>query len=130
MSGASTGRDEAALQGAIHAALCARDRATRAPRFAQLWPTGRASHPVRLRPALAACAIVTLLAGLSWVALRREAAVPQAELRATAQLARELSSSDYWRVPSDDLLAFAAPPLSADLPVPEGFHVSLEESLL
>jgi hypothetical protein len=130
MSGASTDRDEAALQGAIHAALSARDRTTRVPRFAQLWPAGRTSHPVGLRPALAACAIVALLAGLSWVALRREASVPQAELQATAQLARELSSPDYWRVPTDDLLAFAAPPLSADLPAPEGFDFSLEESLL
>jgi hypothetical protein len=55
---------------------------------------------------------------------------PAADLRAATELARELSSPDYWRVPTDDLLAFAAPPLDAELPSPEGFNVSLEESLL
>ncbi|MGH8285064.1 MAG: hypothetical protein ACRETT_04785 [Steroidobacteraceae bacterium] len=68
-------------------------------------------------------AAVVVVAALSWMGLERET-------RLDASLARELSSPDYWRVPTDELLAFAAPPLSADLPSPTGFQVSLEESLL
>ena len=72
------------------------------------------------------------IVAVSWMFLGwpgGESAPPE-NLRATTELARELSSPDYWRVPTDDLLAFAAPPLNAELPLPDGFHVSLEESLL
>jgi hypothetical protein len=45
-------------------------------------------------------------------------------------LAHQLSSTDYWRVPTDRLLAYAAPPLSAGLPPSTDIELSLEESLL
>lgn len=45
-------------------------------------------------------------------------------------LAHELSAPDYWRVPSDELLALSAPPLDASLSLEPGFEVSLEESVL
>jgi hypothetical protein len=75
---------------------------------------------------------VVVVAGLSWIWINRSGAPDssQLEARVDASLARDLSSPDYWRVPTDELLAFAAPPLSVDLPSPTGFHVSLEESLL
>jgi len=120
------------LRTAVRAGLEARDRAAQAPRFAGLWPAGRRQPREFLRPAFAAAAAIALAAVLAWTILGRETAGPMAgpELHATAQLAQQLSSPDYWRVPTDDLLAFAAPPLSAELPAPEGFNVSLEESLL
>ena len=50
--------------------------------------------------------------------------------RVDATIAHQLSSSECWRVPTDGLLAYAAPPLDAELPVPDDFGISLEESLL
>lgn len=133
MSERPTDRDTA-LKAAVREALEARDRRLRAPGFGQIWPGTGAARPAALtpRPAFAALGVIVVLAGVSWIFLGRHApeTAPDAELRAASELARELSSPDYWRVPTDALLAFAAPPLSADLPAPEGFNVSLEESLL
>jgi hypothetical protein len=127
-------RDEERLRVAVRDGLVARDRAMRSPRFACSWPTMAASQRpgASLRPAFATLAAVAVLAGISWLFLERHAGDPKppADVGAAVELARELSSPDFWRVPTDDLLAFAAPPLSADLPSAEGFHVSLEESLL
>lgn len=126
--------DDKWLRAAVQDGLLARDRAIRPPGFASVWQAMPSAHrrPVFSRPAFAAFAAVAALAGLSWVFLGRHApdSVTPTDEDATALLARELSSPDYWRVPTDELLAFAAPPLRADLPSPEGFHVSLEESLL
>lgn len=125
---------DTALKAVVREALQARDRGLRAPGFSRVWPDSRVGRraPSVLRPAIAALGAVTLLAGVAWILLGRHAQEysPDAELRHAAQLARELSSPDYWLVPTDELLAFAAPPLSAELPTPEGFNVSLEDSLL
>lgn len=134
MSGPSFDRDEERLKTAVRDGLLARDRAVRVPAFARIWPAvDFAPQPLFLRrPAFAAFAALILLAGVSWVFHGRHAgeSVSPTDIGAAVELARQLSSPDYWRVPTDDLLAFAAPPLNADLPLPEGFHVSLEESLL
>ncbi len=138
--------DDRDLAAALRAALASRDRSVRSARFAELWSqVGRpgGGFASRWRPAFAAGALLVVLAGLTWtltdrtghrdadgstVASRAQPANEKA--RADLALARELSSPDYWRVPTDELLAFAAPPLSADLPSARGFDVSLEESLL
>lgn len=134
MSDRSFDRDEESLKAAVRDGLLARDRAVRPPGFARVWPAlpSARQRPVFSRPAFTAFAAVAALAGVGWVFLGRHAPdfAPPADEDAAIALARELSSPDYWRVPTDDLLAFAAPPLNADLPSPEGFHVSLEESLL
>ena len=125
-------RDDEALKAAVRDGLAARDRALPAPRFAHAWPGAERPRVVAWRPALAGGLALAAIVAVSWMFLGRpggESAQPE-ELRAATELARELSSPDYWRVPTDDLLAYAAPPLSAELPSPEGFHVSLEESLL
>ncbi|HEY7754087.1 MAG TPA: hypothetical protein VH856_09755 [Steroidobacteraceae bacterium] len=134
MSSGDHDRDDARLKAAVTGALQARDRASRTPAFHRLWPAEGARPPGAgwLRPAFASAAVLAVAAALAWTYLgRREGDAARAvDLRATTELAQELSSPDYWRVPSDELLAFAAPPLSAELPVPEGFNISLEESLL
>jgi hypothetical protein len=125
-------RDDQALKTAVRDGLAARDRALPAPRFAQAWPGAGRPRADAWRPALAGGLALAAIAAVSWMFLGRpgsESAPPE-DLRAATELARELSSPDYWRVPTDDLLAFAAPPLNAELPLPDGFHVSLEESLL
>lgn len=132
MSKADPDREDEALKSAVRGSLAARDRAVTPPRFAQTWPGAQRPRAHGWRPALAAGAALGALVAVSWVYLGRgpgEAPAP-GDLRATTELARELSSPDYWRVPTDELLAFAAPPLNAELPSPEGFNVSLEESLL
>lgn len=132
MSKAEFDRPDEALKAAVRGSLAARDRALTAPRFAQTWPGSQRPRAHGWRPALAAGAALAAIAAVSWVYLGRDPGEDPApgDLRATTELARELSSPDYWRVPSDELLAFAAPPLDAELPSPEGFNVSLEESLL
>ncbi len=132
MSNPFDGRDERALRVVVRDGLAARDRSMRPPGFASVWPHATRPSASSWRPAFAAFGAVVMLAGGAWVLLSRQGAdpTPAAELRVATELARQLSSPDYWRVPTDDLLAFAAPPLSAELPLPEGFHVSLEESLL
>lgn len=128
MSDPAFDRDDSRLRAALLAALASRDRAARAPRFAALWPSDRARAPSFLRPAFAALAVVSLIAGITWSLTGRDAG--ETEWVAATRLAEELSAPGYWRVPTDDLLAYAAPPLSAELPAPDGLEISLEESLL
>lgn len=148
MSAPDAERDDAQLAAALREGLAARDRSARTPHFSALWPTARADSRDRAtstlaglrsatawRPALAALAAVVVVAGLSWTWIDRSTAPDSAAQQAgvanaDAALAHELSSPDYWRVPTDELLAYAAPPLNADLPSPSGFELSLEESLL
>ena len=134
MSDRTIDRAEERLKAAVRDGLLARDRVMRPPGFARIWPAMTASQRpvIFLRPAFAAFAAVAMLAGVSWVYLERHAGdpAPPADAGAIVELARQLSSPNYWRVPTDELLAFAAPPLNAELPLPDGFHVSLEESLL
>jgi hypothetical protein len=127
-------RDDAKLAATLSEALAARDRTTRPSRFASLWPqsaSGR-SRTLAWRPAFSVLAAVLVVAALSWSWMDRYASPESSRQQASAEaaLARQLSSPDYWRVPTDELLAYAAPPLNADLPSPSGFEVSLEESLL
>lgn len=125
-------REDDTLKSAVRDGLAARDRALPPPRFAHAWPRERRPSATAWRPALTGGLALAAIVAVSWMFLGRpggESAPPE-DLRATTELARELSSPDYWRVPTDDLLAFAAPPLNAELPLPDGFHVSLEESLL
>lgn len=132
MSRTDSIRDDEALKAAVRGGLAARDRAVTVPRFAHTWPGAQHPRAHGWRPAFAAAAALAAIVAVSWLYLGRdpgEAPAP-ADLRATTELAQELSSPDYWRVPTDELLAFAAPPLDAELPSPEGFNVSLEESLL
>ncbi len=125
-------RGNDALKAAVRDGLAARDRALPPPGFADAWPGAEQPRMAAWRPALAGGLALAAIAAVSWMFLGRPGgeSAPPGDLRATAELARELSSPDYWRVPTDDLLAFAAPPLNAELPLPDGFHVSLEESLL
>lgn len=136
MSGTSPEREDAELGSALRRALNERDRALRAPRFAGLWPDPNATRPrsqgFAWRPALAAAIAVGVVGVVAWTGIARfsdpDAAAAGGRLDPT--LARELSSPEYWRVPTDALLAYTAPPLSAELPSAEGFQVSLEESFL
>jgi hypothetical protein len=132
MSDAEFDRDGEILKTAVRGGLAARDRAAAAPGFARTWPGSERPRAHGWRPALAAGAALAAIVAVSWVYLGRGDGEPAAsvDLHATTELARVLSSPDYWRVPTDELLAFAAPPLDAELPSPEGFNVSLEESLL
>lgn len=117
--------DDTQLATAVRAALKERDRVVRPPRFATLWPdrgerrrTGFAWRPLA---ASAACALV--VAGIVWTSTDRPAPIDPT-------LAQQLSSDDYWRVPTDELLVYEADPLRAELPSPTGLQISLEESLL
>lgn len=132
MNDPTIGREDETLKSVVRDGLAARDRALPAPRFAHTWPGSDRPRAAAWRPALAGGLALAAVAAVSWMFLGRPGreSVPPEDLRATTELARELSSPDYWRVPTDDLLAFAAPPLDAELPSPDGFHVSLEESLL
>lgn len=132
MNDPTIGREDETLKVAVRDGLAARDRALPAPRFARTWPGSDRPRAAAWRPALAGGLALAAIAAVSWMFLGRPGgeSVPSENLRGTIELARELSSPDYWRVPTDDLLAFAAPPLNAELPSPDGFHVSLEESLL
>jgi hypothetical protein len=132
MNDPTISREDETLKAAVRDGLAARDRALAAPRFANTWPAAERPRMAVWRPALAGGLALAAIVAVSWMFLGRPGgeSAPPADLRATTELARELSSPDYWRVPTDDLLAFAAPPLNAELPLPDGFHVSLEESLL
>jgi hypothetical protein len=124
--------DDSRLAILLREGLAARDRAARTPRFAALWRSdadARASA-ARWRPVFAASAVLIVLTALSWAWLRPVLLDDSQPDALDATLAHELSSPDYWRVPTDELLAFAAPPLSAELPGPTGLEISLEESLL
>jgi hypothetical protein len=121
-----TDRDESQLAAALRTALEERDRVVKPPRFATLW----AERSERRRTLftwgpLAAGAICALVvAGIVWRSTNHSATPID------PQLAHQLSSADYWRVPTDKLLAYEAAALRADLPSPTGFQISLEESVL
>jgi hypothetical protein len=132
MNDPTVDREDEALKAAVRDGLAARDLALPAPRFARAWPGAERPRTAASRPALAGGLALAAIAAVSWMFLGRPGgeSAPPDHLRDATELARELSSPNYWRVPTDDLLAFAAPPLNAELPLPDGFHVSLEESLL
>jgi hypothetical protein len=132
MNDPTIGREDETLKAAVRDGLTARDRALPPPRFAHAWPGAGRPRAIAWRPALAGGLALAAIVAVSWMFLGRPGgeSAPSDDLRDATELARELSSPDYWRVPTDDLLAFAAPPLNAELPLPDGFHVSLEESLL
>lgn len=110
---------------ALRAALERRDSRVRAPRFATLWSQPGARRRTRgLLPVAASALSMIVVAGLVWTSTHR----PQT--RIDAALAHRLSSAEYWRVPTDELLTYQAAPLRADLPVPDGLQISLEDSLL
>jgi hypothetical protein len=121
-----TDNDESQLAAALRAALEHRDRAVKPPRFATMW--SERSEPRRTlftwRPLAASAICALVVAGIVWKSTDHSAAPID------PQLAHQLSSADYWRVPTDKLLAYEAAPLHADLPSPTGFQISLEESVL
>jgi hypothetical protein len=118
-------RDDTQLATALRDALKERDRVVRPPRFATLWPnrSERRGTLFAWRPIAASAACALVVAGIVWKTAERPA-------RIDAALAQQLSSADYWRVPTDELLVYEAAPLRADLPSPTGLQISLEESLL
>ena len=121
-----TDHDESQLAATLRAALKERDSVVKPPRFATMW-TEHSEHRRTLLPwrPLAASAICALVvAGIVWRSTDHSATPID------PQLAHQLSSADYWRVPTDKLLAYEAAPLRADLPSPTGFQISLEESVL
>jgi hypothetical protein len=117
--------DDTQLAAALHAALKERDRVVRPPRFATLWPErGEHRRSAFTWPPLAAGVACTLaVAVIVWTSTDRPSPIDPA-------LAHRLSSADYWRVPTDELLVYEAAPLRAELPSPTGLQISLEESLL
>ena len=118
-------RDDARLASALRTALERRDRAMRAPRFATLWPDrSERRGSFGWLPLAASAMSVLVVAGLVWTSTHR----PQT--RIDPSLAHRLSSAEYWRVPTDELLAYEAAPLRADLPSADGLQISLEDSLL
>ena len=121
-----TERDDSQLAARLHAALAERDRVVRPPQFAAMWPEPSERRRVALAwRAVAATAMSALVvAGIVWKSTDRPAAAID------PALVHQLSSADYWRVPTDELLTYAAAPLRADLPSPTGVQVSLEESVL
>ena len=124
MTGNDDDRDDPRLAAALRTALEQRDRVVRPPRFATMWPdrTER-RRPLTWRPLAVSAACALVVAGIVLKSTDRPA-------RIDPSLAHELSSADYWRVPTDELLAYEAAPLRADLPSPTGLQISLEESLL
>lgn len=113
------------LSAALRAALEQRDRAVRPPDFAAMWTdrSERRRPMLPWRPLVASAACALAVVGIVWKSTERPAHLDPA-------LAHQLSSAEYWRVPTDDVLVYEAAPLSADLPSPTGLTVSLEESLL
>ena len=95
------------------------------PRFATLWPDRgeRRRSGFAWRPLAASAACAFVVAGIVWKSTERPGRIDPA-------LAQQLSSDDYWRVPTDELLVYEAAPLRADLPSATGLQISLEESLL
>ena len=121
-----THRDESQLGTTLRAALERRDRVVKPPRFATLWTERRERRRPLLtwRPLAASAICALVVAGIVW----RSTDHPATPI--DLQLAHQLSSADYWRVPTDQLLAYEAAPLRADLPSPTAFQISLEESVL
>jgi hypothetical protein len=121
--------DEPALASAVRSALTARDAASKVPSFGDSWPSEQARPAlIRWRTAFAALAIATVLGALSFALLDPRPEPASAAL--DPALARELSSEDFWRVPTDELLAHADPAAGIVLPSPRTLEFSLEESLL
>jgi hypothetical protein len=121
-----TERDDSQLATRLHAALEERDRVVRPPQFATMWPERSERRRVAFAwRAVAATAMSALVvAGIVWKSTDHPAtAIDPA-------LVHQLSSADYWRVPTDELLTYEAAPLRADLPSPTGIQISLEESVL
>jgi len=121
-----TEHHESQLAATLRAALEQRDRVVRPPRFATMWTERSARRGIGFawRPLAASAICALVVAGIVWRATDQSAA------QIDPQLAHQLSSADYWRVPTDKLLAYEAAPLRADLPSPAGFQISLEESVL
>jgi hypothetical protein len=117
--------DDIRLAAELRAALEQRDRVVRAPRFASLWAKQSEAHWTTRawRPLTASAAGAIVIAALIWT--RTDSPTP-----IDPALAHRLSSADYWRVPTDAVLAYEAAPLRADLPSPTRPDFSLEESLL
>lgn len=121
--------DDARLATALRTALEERDRVVSPPRFAKLWRAASPPSPVtRGRmwrgPLIASAAAAVVIVAVLWT--WRTASPAHID----PVLAHQLSSADYWRVPTDEVLAFEPAPLNADLPSPTGVEISLEESLL
>ena len=89
----------------------------------------RYERRARWRPAFAALAVALVIAALSWTLIGPMSKPPSSTALDPA-LARELSSEEFWRVPSDELLAHAHPTAGIVLPSPQTLELSLEESLL
>lgn len=118
-----TGNDSP--QRALRDALAARDQSNPAPSFASLQAQSRAGiRQLHWRPMLAGVASAAVVAaGLAlWTGTRGPHGID-------TRLASELSSSSYWSVPTDQLLAYGPAPMSFELTAPE-LQVSLEESVL
>ncbi len=124
--------DDTDLARVLREGLSARDREVRAPSFRSLWL--RESRPALplWRKAVAASVAAVIVAALLpfWIVGLPGRSGQGASPPIDAALAQELSSRDFWRVPSDELLAFSAPPLSAPFPESYDYEISLEESLL
>lgn len=124
MTGNDDDRDDARLAAALRTALEQRDRVAHPPRFAAMWSErSECRRLLAWRPLAASAACALVVAGIVWKSTDRPA-------RIDPSLAHRLSSADYWRVPTDELLTYEAAPLRADLPSPTGPQISLEESLL
>jgi hypothetical protein len=124
------GGEEARLAQQLRAALAARDRAMGPPPLELAPRAARPSipFPVWVAGAAAAAAVVAFVL---WTTRYPGTRFPGGASTLSAETVAELSSPDYWRVPSDRLLALAPPPVTAqELPEIPSFRVSLEESVL
>jgi hypothetical protein len=129
-----TERNETAVQGAadglraaLREALSVRDATVDAPSFEALAARDSSpSRPFDWRPAVAmtASTLIVVAGVLLWT--NEKAKIPMLD----AHLVEKLSPASYWRVPSDELLAYAPAPVSLDIAIDSGLPVSLEESLL
>ena len=121
-----TDHHESQLAATLRAALEQRDRVVKPPRFATLWTerSERRRTFFTWRPLAVSAICALVVAGIVWRSTDHSATPID------PQLAHQLSSADYWRVPTDKLLAYEAAPLRADLPSATGFQISLEESVL
>jgi hypothetical protein len=126
MTGHDDDSNDADVAAALRTALEQRDSVVRPPRFSKMWPNRSDAHTTALawRPLAASAAGVIVVAAFAWT-LRTDRPA-----HIDASLAHRLSSAEYWRVPTDEVLAYEAAPLRADLPAPTGLEISLEESLL
>jgi hypothetical protein len=110
---------------ALRTALERRDSRTPAPRFSALWPqSGARRKSSGWLPVAASALSLIVVAGLVWNSTHRP------RTRIDPSLVHQLSSAEYWRVPTDEVLVYQAAPLRADLPAADGLQISLEESLL